>query len=251
MLKIKTKNNKVKFNFEETFYRKANLYFYKNFRMEKIHVYFMPGLAASPTIFERIQLPNDLFEIHLLEWFVPTEKETLKVYAEKMAKKVEQENAILVGVSFGGILVQEMKQFLNPKKVIIISSVKSNKEFPRRMKLAKTTKAYKLIPMSLFENIENLAKYTLGDVIKQRVKLYEKFLSVRDKSYLNWAIENVILWERTEVDKDIIHIHGLEDEVFPIKYIKDFIPVKGGTHIMILNKYKWLNENLPKIMLDN
>lgn len=219
--------------------------------MEKIHVYFMPGLAASSTIFERIHLPEDQFEIHLLEWFVPSENETLKEYAKKMAEMVKQKNAILVGVSFGGILVQEMKQFLNPKKVIIISSVKSNKEFPRRMKIAKTTKAYKLIPMSLFENLENLTKYAFGSYVKQRVKLYEKFLSVRDKNYLNWAVEQVILWDREEVDKEIIHIQGVDDEVFPIKNIKNFIPVQGGTHIMILSKYKWLNENLPKIMLDN
>ena len=44
----------------------------------------------------------------------------------------------------------------------------------------------------MFENIENLAKYAFGDYIKQRVKLYEKFLSVRDKKYLTWAIESVI-----------------------------------------------------------
>ena len=44
-------------------------------------------------------------------------------------------------------------------------------------------------------------------------------------------------------------IHGDKDEVFPIEYIVNHILVKGGTHIMILNKYKWMNENLPKIML--
>jgi len=225
--------------------------FIKILKMDKIHVYFMPGLAASSAIFERIKLPEDQFEIHLLEWVIPQEKQSLNDYAMQLSKEVKHENLILVGVSFGGILVQEMKKFLNPKKVIIISSVKSNKEFPRRMKIAKTTKAYKLIPVTLFENIENLTKYAFGNYIKQRVKLYEKYLSIRDKNYLNWAIENVILWERTEIDADIIHIQGLEDEVFPVKNIRNFIPVKAGTHIMILNKYKWLNENLPKIMLDN
>ena len=220
-------------------------------KMEKVHVYFMPGLAASSTIFERIQLPEDQFEIHLLEWFIPTERETLKDYAKKMAEKVTYDNSVLIGVSFGGILVQEMKSFLHLKKVIIISSVKSNKEFPRRLKMAKATKAYKLIPMSLLENIDNLAKYAFGDFIKQRVKLYEKFLSVRDKTYLNWAVEQVVLWDRAEADPEIIHIQGVEDEVFPIKNIKNCIAVNGGKHIMILNKYKWLNENLPKIMLDN
>ena len=36
--------------------------------MSKIHVYFMPGMATSSLIFERIQLPPDTFEIHLKLW---------------------------------------------------------------------------------------------------------------------------------------------------------------------------------------
>lgn len=220
--------------------------------MTKIHVYFMPGMAASPSIFERIRLPAETFEMHLLEWVSPKKNESLAAYAKRMAENIKHENVILVGVSFGGILVQEMKPFVNPKKVIIISSVKSNAELPRRMKIAKTTKAYKLIPTKLFENIELLAKYTFGfSILKQRIKLYEKFLSVRDKVYLDWAIEQIINWDRTEIDNEIIHIHGDSDEVFPLKHIKKCISVKGGTHIMIITKYLWLNENLPKIMLEN
>ena len=219
--------------------------------MSKIHVYFMPGMAASSSIFERIQLPVETFEIHLLEWLIPEKEETIENYAQRVAKNIIHENVILIGVSFGGILVQEMKQFVNPKKVIIISSVKSNVELPRRMKIAKTTKAYKLIPTKLLENIGNLAKFTFGSsIIKQRLKLYEKFLSVRDKVYLDWAIEQIINWKRTEIDLEVIHIHGDNDEVFPIKHIKNAIVVKGGTHIMILTKYRWLSDNLPKIMLD-
>ena len=211
----------------------------------------MPGMAASPAIFERIQLPEDTFEMHLLEWEIPDTGETLRAYAQRIARKVKEDNPILVGVSFGGILVQEMKAFLKPKKVIIISSVKSNTEFPRRFKVAKTTKAYKLIPTTLFENIEMLVKFSFGSsIVKQRLALYEKFLAVRDKRYLDWAIEQIINWARIEIDDEIIHIHGDEDEVFPAKNIKNFIPIKGGTHIMILSRYKWLNENLPKIMLE-
>lgn len=211
----------------------------------------MPGLAASPTIFERIQLPNDLFEMHLLEWEIPLKQESLQAYAKRIAQKVTHENPVLIGVSFGGVLVQEMKAYLQPKKVIIISSVKANTEFPRRFKIAKTTKAYKLIPTQLFENVESLMKFSFGSsIIKQRLVLYEKFLAVRNKHYLDWSIEQIINWERKDIDPEIIHIHGDADEVFPPKYIKEFIPVKGGTHIMILTKYKWLNENLPKIILE-
>nr|WP_315184891.1 alpha/beta hydrolase [uncultured Flavobacterium sp.] len=217
--------------------------------MSKIPVYLMPGLAASAAIFERIALPEVTFEIVLLEWEIPLDQETLPDYAKRMTGKIKHPNPVLIGVSFGGILVQEMAAFVQARKVIIISSVKSNLEFPRRMKIAKTTKAYKLIPMSLILNIENLAKFSFGTKVNQRLKLYEKFLSVRDIRYLDWAIEKVILWDRTVANKNVIHIHGDADDVFPIKYISDCIVVKGGTHIMILNKYKWLNANLPEIIL--
>ena len=220
--------------------------------MEKVHVYFMPGMAASSTIFERIELPKDQFEMHLLEWVLPLDNETLHEYAERIALEIKHENAVLIGVSFGGVLVQEMGKIVNAKKVIIISSVKSNAEFPRRMKLAKTIKAYKVFPTGLAQNVELLAKLPFGDgKMNQRLKLYEKFLSVRDIRYLDWAVEKVILWDRTVADKNVIHIHGDADDVFPIKYIDKCIIVKGGTHIMILSKYKWLNENLPRIILEN
>jgi thioesterase domain-containing protein len=217
--------------------------------MSRIPVYFMPGLAASPTIFERIQLPEDLFEMYFLEWVLPNPDESLSAYAQRMASQVHDPTAILVGVSFGGILVQEMKAFLQPRKVLIISSVKSNREFPRRFKVARTTKAYKLLPTGVLQDVELLVKFALGDQMKRKLHLYENYLQMRDKRYLDWAIEQVICWERTTVDSEIIHIHGTHDEVFPLKYIQNCMPVKEGTHAMILSKYRWLNAHLPEILM--
>jgi pimeloyl-ACP methyl ester carboxylesterase len=211
----------------------------------------MPGLAASPVIFENIKLPEE-FEVHFLEWFIPEDKESLSEYALRMTKNIKHENPVLVGVSFGGILVQEIAELISTRKTIIISSVKTNLEMPKRMKIAKKTLAYKLIPTSLLANVETLVKYAFGEnIISSRLKLYEKYLSVRDKKYLDWAIENVVLWSRTNPSNKVVHIHGDADEVFPIQNIKNAIQIKGGTHIMIINKYKWINENLPKIILNN
>lgn len=214
-----------------------------------IHVYLMPGMAANPSIFEHISLPKSQFEIHWLEWVIPLKKETLRDYAKRMALNVVHENSVLIGVSFGGILVQEMSAFLNLKKLIIISSVKSKYELPRRMKLAKLTKAYRLTPTHLAKNVDTLAKYSLGKSVTKRVALYKKYLSVNDKRYLDWAIKQVVCWERATPDPEVIHIHGDGDGVFPIKNIDNCISIKGGTHVMIINKYKWFNAQLPKLIL--
>jgi pimeloyl-ACP methyl ester carboxylesterase len=214
-----------------------------------IHVYFMPGMAANPAIFEYIKLPKNQFKIHLLEWIIPTKNENIESYAKRMNQKIKHKDPVLIGVSFGGVLVQEMSKQMKCKKIIIISSVKSKHELPKRMRLAKVTKAYKLLPTKFVSNFKSFARYAFGETVKKRVKLYRKYLSVADKRYLDWAIENMVCWNQDEAIPHIIHIHGDNDSVFPIKNISQCIAVKGGTHIMIINKYKWLNENLPKFIL--
>ena len=216
---------------------------------ELIHVYFMPGMAANPSIFENIKLPENIFKTHWLEWEIPLDNESLLNYALRMSKKVTHQKSVLIGVSFGGILVQEMSKFLDLKKLIIISSVKCKKELPWRMKIAKFTKAYKMIPKNLTADVDKLAKYAFGKVATKRIELYRKYLSVNDPKYLSWAVKQVILWEQETPIKDVIHIHGEKDGIFPTRHLSNYIEVKGGTHIMVINKYKWFNENLPSIIL--
>jgi predicted nucleic acid-binding protein len=216
-----------------------------------IHVYLMPGMAASPKIFEYIKLPKNQFEIHLLEWVMPVHNESISDYAFRMTKYIMHDNIVLLGVSFGGVLVQEMSKHIKLRKLIIVSSVKSMHELPRKMQLAKATKAYKLLPTQLLSNLDLLVKYAFGKSVIKRIELYKMYLSVNDNAYLSWAIEQMVCWNQQEVIPEMIHIHGDNDAVFPIKYINDAIVVENGTHIMVINKYKWFNENLPRIILEN
>lgn len=219
--------------------------------MERIPVYMMPGLAASPVIFERIRLDETLFEVHWLSWKIPLSGESLPDYAQRMCQDVHHENPVLIGVSFGGVLVQEMAAFIHPRKLIIVSSVKTQDEIPLRMRIIRHTKAYHLVPTRLLQNIELLRPLAFNYALKLRFKLYEKYLSVRDKNYLEWAIFQMLYWSRTVVDKQVIHIHGDADEVFPIENIQNCITVPGGSHIMIVLRYRWFNEHLPKIILND
>ncbi|WP_340198976.1 alpha/beta hydrolase [Ascidiimonas sp. W6] len=214
-----------------------------------IHVYLMPGMAANPSIFENIQLPESRFVTHLLHWKVPFKGETIAEYASRMTQEIKHENPVLIGVSFGGMLVQEMSQHIKVKRLIIISSVKSRNELPKRIIFARYTKVHKLLPTGLVNNVELLSKYAFGEVVTKRLELYEKFLSIRDKSYIDWSLDQIINWKQDYPNPDVIHIHGNKDAVFPIVNISNHIEVEGGTHIMIINRYRWFNQHLPKLIL--
>ena len=215
-----------------------------------IHVYLMPGMAANPSIFDNLSLPENQFQLHKLHWEIPLKNESLSNYALRMTKKIEHEDIVLLGVSFGGILVQEMSKHITLRKLFIVSSVKTKHELPTRFKVLKATKAYKLLPTQLASNLDLLAKFSFGDTIKKRIDLYKKYLSMNNKYYLDWSIEQVINWEQDKVIPEVIHIHGEKDLVFPYQYISNCITIKNGTHIMIIDKYKWFNKNLPKLILE-
>lgn len=203
----------------------------------------MPGMAAGPEIFENLSLPNENYELHYMEWIKPmTLEETISNYAMRLTEEVKHENPVLIGVSFGGIIVQEMSRFINCKKVIIISSVKSKNELPLRYKIASFTKIYSLFPTRLLTNFEDYTKYLIGKSLQKKARDYKKYLSVRNESYLKWSIKNVLKWEQNEHSKNLIHIHGTDDSVFPIKHIKNAILIEGGTHAMILNKAKIISQ---------
>lgn len=219
-------------------------------KQEVVNIYMMPGMAANPSIFENIKLPEPPFKIHWLEWFIPEKDETLAHYAMRMCEKIDQPNPVLLGVSFGGVLVQEMVKYIQVKKLIVVSSIKSKHEMPKHLQLLKVTKAYKILPTQLVGSMSLLSKFALGETIKKRIELYKKYLSVDDKRYLDWAIKEMVCWEQSEPNPNAIYIHGSKDAVFPDSCGGDCIVIKGGTHVMIINKYKWFNENLPKLILN-
>ncbi len=207
----------------------------------------MPGMAASPLIFEHIKLPATAYTMHMLDWIIPHKNESLLSYSTRLLEQVAHETPVLIGVSFGGIIVQAMASLIPTKQVIIISSVKSHHEFPRRMQLARKTGLHKLLPTSLMSHFEELAKYGTT-MAPKKIELYKRYLNINDPMYLDWALDTIVNWTQEKPQQDVIHIHGDKDPVFPIKYIDNCTVVPGGTHIMIVNRFKWFNENLPIIL---
>lgn len=209
--------------------------------MTKTIIYFLPGLAAGPEIFEYLKFNTEKYELHYLKWIAPlTINESITNYAKRLNTEIKTCNCILIGVSFGGILVQEMHKLNKVKKVIIISSVKTDLELPIKFKIAKFTNIHKLFPTKLITNFENYTKYFIGTRLQRKATTYKKYLSVRDKNYLKWSINCIINWEEKKQAKNVIHIHGTKDTVFPIKNIHNAIAIQKGTHSMILTHAKLL-----------
>ena len=215
--------------------------------MTPIHVYCMPGMAASPKIFEYLKLPIN-FQTHLLSWIPPLKDEPISKYAKRMTSRIVFKNPILLGVSFGGILVQGMAKHISVEKIVIVSSIKVKDELPLPMKMAKKTNIHKLLPTQWIDNLDYLAILAFGKGIRKRVALYQRYLSERNPEYLNWAVDALVNWDQNKFSTKLIHIHGESDTVFPLKnLVKPFFKIKGG-HAAIITESSWFNRELPAML---
>ena len=89
-------------------------------------VYFISGLGADERVFQFLDLSK--IEHQFIQWNEPQKKESLSSYCKKLTEQIDlKQEIILIGISFGGIIAQEISKIIECKKVIIISSVKTVK----------------------------------------------------------------------------------------------------------------------------
>lgn len=208
----------------------------------------MPGLAASSMVFENIKLDGKKYSLHRIDWIQPEKNESIKTYCVRLSKKIKHKNPILLGVSFGGIIAQELDKIIKVKKLIIVSSVKSHKEYPILYKIARDYQLNNALPFGMFDNFIKFSLKLNINKLYKRIDLAERYLTERNEIYLEWAVWSLLNWKQEKYRPDLIHIHGDKDKVFPIENISKCIKIKGGRHEMIILKAKWFNENLPSLI---
>uniref|UniRef100_UPI0039A69187 alpha/beta hydrolase n=1 Tax=Ornithobacterium rhinotracheale TaxID=28251 RepID=UPI0039A69187 len=198
-------------------------------------LYCISGLGANQKAFKFLKFPDGIEPV-FIEWLIPERGETLAHYTQRMAKNIDtSEGFALLGLSFGGIIVQEMNRFLSPKKTILISTIKNHRELPKSMHWGGKLHADRLIPMQFFTSDSFLSYSFFRKLYDRRLPEIKEFFTHRDPYYLKWSIHQIIRWNpKNLVVKNPHHIHGDRDIVFPVRNIKNADIIKGGTHIMVM-----------------
>jgi len=204
-------------------------------------------MGANSKVFERLKF--DGYNLNFIEWIIPEPNESIIDYAKRMAKDIDtSEPVILVGLSFGGIMVQEISKFIETEKIILISTVKSRKELPLLYKISSALSLHKLIPSVFFHNSKLMAKTLFGKNTEAIISTLERYFTIKDIRYSRWAIDKVVNWKQTKYHKNILHLHGTKDSVFPAKYISNATFIENGTHLMVFNKANQLNKHISTFL---
>src|SRR5215831_3807464 len=91
-------------------------------------VFFLSGLGADKTVFQF--LDHSSYQPVFIDWLRPGKKESLQDYALRLKEEFIPDRAIVVGLSFGGMLATEIAKEYTDVKSILISSAKTKNELP-------------------------------------------------------------------------------------------------------------------------
>jgi esterase/lipase len=196
-------------------------------------IYCISGLGADERVFDKLKIPG--VDLQYVKWLMPEKKETIESYSSRMSLQIEDENPLLMGVSFGGIMAIEIAKQKKTQKIILISSVKSQKELPKWMRICGNLNLNLLMPARSPKWFAPIADKYLGAANADEKLLAKNFRKTISPVYLHWAVDKVIKWKNTIHPSTIFHIHGTHDKTFPIKNIHPTHVIKNGGHFMVMN----------------
>lgn len=211
-------------------------------------IYVVSGLGADFKVLEKLKFPEQ-HEVVFIDWIIPQKDESFAEYVKRMAEKIDDsEPFCLLGYSFGGIMVQEINRLKPAVKVVILGSIKSDKEKSRLIKAGEITRIPKLMPVSFFNDRTTTFYSVVRKMFDPKNPRITQYFRVRDPYYLKWSVERISEW-KFEENPNVIQILGDRDIVFPIKNSKPNYIVKGGTHLFPATKYKEVSKLLSEIFV--
>ena len=199
------------------------------------NIYCISGLGADERVFRNLKIPGA--KLVYLPWAQYDKHDEMSCYAQKMAYQIKEENPIVLGVSFGGMLATEMK-ILNPhQKTIIISSAKTNKELPHLSGILRFIIKTNIIPYGRIAKSPNKYSFRMfGAENEEEKELFADILRSTDLGFIKWATKTMLDWRNDITPDGIFHIHGTADRLINPAQVHPTRWVDGGSHFMIYNR---------------
>ncbi|MFI5135800.1 MAG: hypothetical protein ACHQD9_08110, partial [Chitinophagales bacterium] len=173
----------------------------------------------------------------------------LQHYCGRLSSFIDaSDENIYIGVSFGGILAQEISKIIPAKKIIIISSIKSDKEKPAWFVLPKLIPLYSLIPSKALKNFLVFISEMVTHKTKEEKSRFRILVNEANDDVIRWGVKQVLIWKQAVPPAGTFHIHGDKDILFPIRRIKADYVIHGGAHFMIMRNVKEINQLLLSLL---
>ena len=197
--------------------------------------YFISGMAADERVFKYVRLPEGYEVVHLT-WITPQKEESLPSYALRMAERIDtREPFVLVGLSFGGMLVTEIAKRFPPVKTILIASVPLSSHLPGYFRVAAVLRLHKVVPIGMVKTAARLKRFITNEKSEDK-KLIWEIINNSDPAFIRWSMEAILKWKNEEMPQPVLHIHGTRDEILPARYTTPTHVIPKAGHLVVMTR---------------
>ena len=197
-------------------------------------IYCISGMGADERVFRKLSVPG--YELVPVKWTAYNKNDTLATYAEKLTKQITEDMPIVLGLSLGGMLSVEVGKIIPTKKILLISSAKTTSELPGIGQKSFLKSVVNMLPSGFFGHARLMNTKMIGAESDEDRKLLVDMMRDTDPGFIKWSLGAVIGWSNTTYPKEVFHIHGTADRIIPAKNVRPDVWIKGGSHIMIVNR---------------
>lgn len=209
--------------------------------------YFVSGMAADERVFKYVELPSG-YEIVHLTWIDPLPNEGLTAYATRLAGRIDRSVPfVLVGLSFGGMLVTEIAKQTQPVKTILISSIPLSAHLPGYFRVAASLRLHKIVPIGLVKTAARLKRFITSEKSEDKKLLWE-IINSSDPAFIRWSMQAVLSWKNEVLPPSLVQIHGTRDEILPAKYTKPTHLIPKGEHLLVMTQSQQVNALLHQYL---
>jgi pimeloyl-ACP methyl ester carboxylesterase len=216
---------------------------------QKHHVYLIAGQGSDSAIFQNFTWDSTQYEIVHVVCRTPKKNELMRAYSHDLITQIDTSQKFsLIGVSLGGMLAVELTAMIHPEKTIIISSAKSAGEIPWRYRFMKRFKAYNAISPRRYKKSSSRVQGVVEPDRNNNERVFKEMLARKDPLFLKRATHMIVQWDRKELPKEIIHIHGTDDHTLPIRFVNPTFVIENGSHMMTLTRSEEIFEIILREM---
>ncbi len=190
-----------------------------------------PGMTPGRRIFQKLAPQLESFEV--IDWIAPVCATSISEYAvELIAEYGIDATCDLVGVSFGGMVAQEVARLLGSPLCFVVSSAGSSSEFSLTQRLlARLPQAG---DQAILTTVGAVAKRWPSSISSMGTVRARKFQG-QNGDWFRWAASAALRWRPAPYDQaGVVRIHGDRDRTFPHAVQHADILISGAGHMLAL-----------------
>jgi len=212
-------------------------------------IFFISGLGADKRAFNRIEEFNG-YEKIFIDWEPNQKSESLQVYSQRLFSGTNiSDEDILIGLSFGGLIAQEIAYLLSIKKVLLISSFRDANDLKPLLKKLLNLRFHYLIPNFRISFFSVIIRNWFNVNSSEGKNILNQMVDSTNPILMKWSMEKIR--ESTFIENKsttIYNIIGNKDKMLRLWENKNTSIIDGGGHFMVYENANEVNRILKKII---